>query len=89
LFDEPDDVDCLSAMVTQNVRDKDMTSARVHAERLRILAPDSVSSLLADAQIADYSGDLSAAVRAYERACAHGQEFACVRAGELRKATAR
>ncbi len=85
LFDEPNDVDCLSGMVTQHVRAGDFAPARALADRLRSLAPGSIFALLADAQIADRTGNVEEAVRLYESACSHGQEFACVRADELRK----
>jgi hypothetical protein len=76
-------------MVTQHVRAGDLASARAVAHRIRELAPEGLPSSLADAQIADKAGDLGEAVRLYERACSHGQEFACTRAQQLREQRAR
>ncbi len=84
LFDDPDDVGCLESIVVLNARDRDFAAARVAADHLRQLAPNTTSSAIADATIADLSGDLSAALADYERACTLGQEFACFRAQAIR-----
>ena len=85
LYDDPNDVDCLQSMVTQYVRDKDFTAARELADRIRVRAPGSMFSLLSDAEIAEGAGQATEAIRLYEGACSQAQEFACVRAEELRK----
>lgn len=84
LFDDPDDVGCLEAIVTVDARDRDFDSARKAADHLRQVAPNSTSSALADAVIADLSGNHAAALAEYERACGLGQEYACFRAQAIR-----
>jgi hypothetical protein len=84
LYDDPNDVSCLEAIVTVVARDGDFISARKAADLLRQLAPGTTSSAIADAIIADLSGDRVTALADYERACELGQEYACFRAQAIR-----
>jgi DNA-binding SARP family transcriptional activator len=82
---DPNDVGCLDGMVTQYVRDGDLEAAERLANRMRDLAPKTTSAYLAYGQIADHSGDIPGAIRAYEGACSKGQKFACTTAEKLRQ----
>jgi Tfp pilus assembly protein PilF len=89
LFDSPEDIECLGAMLTQLVRDRDLVAARRFADRVHAIARNGVETQLIDGQIADVAGDNATAIKAYEIACTGGQEYACVRAEQLREAQAR
>jgi len=85
LYDDPNDVGCLESIAKLDAMDGQFDSAQRAADRLRQLAPNSTSSALADAIIADFSGDRATALNDYEQACSRGQEYACFRAQDLRK----
>jgi Flp pilus assembly protein TadD len=79
----PEDPACLALSAQLALHDRDLTLAGILSWRLSQLAPDSVDSLMARAQLADMQGDPAAAERSYRRACQAGQASACERLGEL------
>lgn len=84
LAEDPDDVDCLSGMINEHLRVNEIEAAKKKADRIRWLVPDTLSSWMADAQVAEATNDLKGALQFYERACAESQPYACNRADALR-----
>jgi hypothetical protein len=73
----PEDSQCLAVSAQLALHDRDLTLAGILSWRLSQLAPDSVDTLMARAQLSDLQGDHAAAERTYRRACEAGQSSAC------------
>ncbi len=82
-----DDPVCLSLSAQLALHDHDLTLAGILSWRLSQLAPESVDSFMARAQLADMQGDPAAAERSYLLACQAGQFDACARAREIRRSS--
>ncbi len=79
----PDNVNCLSQLVNQHLREKNLAAAELAAGKLLTLEPDSVFTYLALAAVAKAREDGPKARRYYDLACQRGQAFACRQLQEL------
>ena len=78
-----DEPHCLAASALLAVHDGDLTLAGIATWRLTQVAPASVDTYLARAQLAELQSDNAAAERSYRAACEQGESSACQRLGEL------
>jgi Flp pilus assembly protein TadD len=83
---EPNNIFCLSGMVSHHLLEGDVTEAAKVTGQLAAVVPASPETMLAQGRVQAAKGDYSAALKYFETACdmAH-QEAACFRADALRQ----